>query len=367
MNSLATTSPSLLKSFLTFRNGKSSPERSDAGEFAVFGSNGLIGQAEVSNAVGPSIIIGRVGSYCGSLHYSAHDTWVTDNAIVCNPINTEESRFWFYALQTLDLNGLSSGSGQPLLNQGILGSVAFTPPSPADRLAIAEVLGALDDKIAVNTKLAASVDEYVRTAFAGLETETVIQIQELFQLRKEPATPSQLLSTTAYVGLEHIPRRSMWIGESGLASDVTSGKSHFQAGDVLFGKLRPYFHKVVSVPHAGICSTDILVLKPRRKDMAGIALAAVAGDAVIEAVTASSEGTRMPRTSWKDLAAVEVPWPTEEVALGLSAKVTGLRESVEAALAENVTLATMRDAILPQLMSGKLRVKDAEKTVEGVS
>ncbi|MCA1702878.1 MAG: type I restriction endonuclease subunit S [Actinobacteria bacterium] len=72
------------------------------------------------------------------------------------------------------------------------------------------------------------------------------------------------------------------------------------------------------------------------------------------------------RTNWKDLAAVQVAWPGDEAVFVLSEKITGLRDAVEARLRENEMLAAMREALLPQLMSGKLRVKDAEKTVEEV-
>ena len=74
----------------------------------------------------------------------------------------------------------------------------------------------------------------------------------------------------------------------------------------------------------------------------------------------------MPRTSWKDLAAVEVPWPGSEVAVEFSERVIELGKSVEARIRESEALAAMRDALLPQLMSGKIQVKDAEQMVGDV-
>lgn len=71
----------------------------------------------------------------------------------------------------------------------------------------------------------------------------------------------------------------------------------------------------------------------------------------------------MPRTNWKDLSNVEVPWPGQMAAAAFSAKVQTVRSSVIGVLAENQTLATTRDVLLPQLMSGKLRVKQAEEIV----
>jgi type I restriction enzyme S subunit len=156
----------------------------------------------------------------------------------------------------------------------------------------------------------------------------------------------------------------MWADSAGTAASVSSTKAKFECGDILFGKLRPYFHKVVVAPFDGVCSTDVLVLVPSSEDLAGFSLASAASDFVVERVTAASEGTRMPRTSWKDLAAVEVSWPGTTAARRFSALVLGVQNSVEALRKENITLAATRDALLPQLMSGKLRVKDAEKVLE---
>jgi type I restriction enzyme S subunit len=243
------------------------------------------------------------------------------------------------------------------------------PSVPLDeQWAVAEVLGALDDKIAVNTALARVADEWVRAGFDALSREAadVRTIGELVSIRRDQVSPDSLAAETQYVGLEHVPRRRMWLGEVGSAADVTSNKSRFEQGDILFGKLRPYFHKVVSVSYRGVCSTDIVVLPPIDPALSGFALAAVASDSVVRDVTSASEGTRMPRTNWKDLASVQVPWPGLTAAKSFSVAVSAVRESVESRLTENRTLAATRDALLPQLMSGKLRVRDAEKILEGV-
>ena len=239
-------------------------------------------------------------------------------------------------------------------------------PSLFEQRAIAEVLGSLDNKIAANTKLAETADELIRARFTDLGTDGTIKVEDLYELRREPADPTITEPATIYVGLEHIPRRSIWLDGFGTAAAVTSGKNFFTDGDVLFGKLRPYFHKIVSVAFSGICSTDVMVLRPRKDSLAGFSLAAVSSDAVVDAATAASGGTRMPRTSWKDLAAVEIPWPGEERARKFSSDIRVLEQAIKPLMDQNRTLAATRDALLPQLMSGKLRVKDAEKTLAGV-
>jgi type I restriction enzyme, S subunit len=111
-----------------FNNGKSSPERSDDFNIPIYGSNGVIGKASKSNYQN-IVIIGRVGSYCGSLYYFLDKCWVTDNAMIGRLINKTSHAFLYFILQTIKLNRLSTGSGQPLLNQTILSSIEWALPT----------------------------------------------------------------------------------------------------------------------------------------------------------------------------------------------------------------------------------------------
>ncbi|MFZ7087657.1 restriction endonuclease subunit S [Curtobacterium sp. RRHDQ10] len=271
------------------------------------------------------------------------------------------SRIVKYALEASlsELLAGVSGSVFPNLSRyQILGHRVPVPPR-AERQAIAEVLGALDDKIAANAALAATADKLVRAEYAALKSH-VVHVGEVAASPRSGVDPSSVDLDDLSVGLEHMGRRHMWLADGGRAEDVSSTKSRFEPGDILFGKLRPYFHKVVVAPRSGICSTDILVVRSRYEGLSSVLLAALSSDAVIEEVVAASEGTRMPRTSWKDLAAVEIRWPTADAAPQLASRLDSIRGAALAAVAENRTLAATRDALLPQLMSGKLRVRDAE-------
>ena len=72
---------------------------------------GPIGYAAENNAAGPLIVLGRVGSRCGSLRYCDSDVWVTENALVCRAKDPRETRYWYYALQTCRLGDHRSGIG----------------------------------------------------------------------------------------------------------------------------------------------------------------------------------------------------------------------------------------------------------------
>ena len=154
-----------LGDLLSFSNGKSSPRRSNGFSHPVYGSNGVIGYSEDTNAEPNTIVVGRVGSYCGSLHYSTRICWVTDNAIRANAIDANDSRFLYYLLQTLRLNNWRAGSGQPLLNQSILSSIPVWVPDPSEQRAIAHILGTLDDKIELNRRMNETLEAMARALF----------------------------------------------------------------------------------------------------------------------------------------------------------------------------------------------------------
>ena len=83
----------------------------------------MIGKSREFNSDEDTIIIGRVGSYCGSVYFSRNKCWITDNAIIGKAKVEASSQYLYYLLKKLDLNDRRSGSGQPLLNQGILNSI----------------------------------------------------------------------------------------------------------------------------------------------------------------------------------------------------------------------------------------------------
>ncbi len=175
--------------------------------------------------------------------------------------------------------------------------------------------------------------------------------------------PDQIDPDIAYIALEHMPKRSIAISDWGTADGLESNKFEFRRGEILFGKLRPYFHKVGVAPMDGVCSTDIVVVAPKAEMWFGFLLAHVSSDAFVEHTNAGSTGTKMPRTSWGEMAKYGVVLPHNAVAAAFTDKVRPSVDRILVAIHESRTLATLRDTLLPKLISGELRVKDAEKTI----
>ena len=304
------------------------------------------------------------------------------------------------------LRARASGTTVLGIKQSELRRVLLTLPSLAQQRAIARILGALDDKIELNRQLNQTLEAIARAIFKSwfvdfdpvrakmngepypLNAATMAlfpdrlvdsemgEIPEGWEIGtigdiavnpRRGVQPGNMAEDTPYIGLEHMPQKSIALADWGSARDVTSNKFAFDKGDILFGKLRPYFHKVGVVPVAGVCSTDILVIAPARQEHYSYLLTLVSDARLIDFVVAASSGTRMPRTSWQDVARYKVALPVTQTALAFDRQVRPLVGLIQGNIHQSRTLAALRDILLPKLISGELRVPEAEGFVEETS
>ncbi|MGC8864003.1 MAG: restriction endonuclease subunit S, partial [Armatimonadota bacterium] len=137
---------------------------------------------------------------------------------------------------------------------------------------------------------------------------TTMRFDQCADLIRDTAHPSDG-PDLPYIGLEHIGEGQLALTGHGTADQVTSIKSRFRKGDILFGKLRPYFHKVVIAPFDGVCSTDIWVVRQKQGIEQRYLFYWMASHEFIEESTRASEGTRMPRAQWEFVGRIEKPVP----------------------------------------------------------
>ena len=170
--------------------------------------------------------------------------------------------------------------------------------------------------------------------------------------------PCHIAPNTPYIALEHMPRRSIALSDWDDSADVVSGKSAFKKGEILFGKLRPYFHKVGVAPFDGVCSTDILVLAPKSPEWFGFLLGHASSDELIQLTDLASTGTKMPRTNWRDISSFKISLPPKTVAAAYTHIIQLILCQIHANIHQSRTLATLRDTLLPKLLSGELSVSE---------
>ena len=149
-----------------------------------------------------------------------------------------------------------------------------------------------------------------------------------------------------YLGLEHIGEGTLSLIGAGVASEVTSAKSRFTSGDILFGKLRPYFRKVARPRFGGICSTDIWVVRPAEGVDAGHLFYVMASEAFVDAATRGSEGTKMPRAKWEFVSRYEFPLPSLDEQRAIARVLGALDDRIELNRRMSETLEEMARALL---------------------
>ncbi len=282
----------------------------------------------------------------------------------------------------------------------------ITLPPIQQQRTIAHILGTLDDKIELNRRMNETLEamaqslfkswfvdfDPVRAKMEGRDIGLPKLLTNLFPDRfvdsecgeipegwkagrladvaiapRRNVDPVNLDDETPYIGLEHMPRRSIALAAWGRVGKVTSNKSAFNKGEVLFGKLRPYFHKVGVAPINGVCSTDIVVIASKVVEWSAFLLACVSSVEFVSYTNQGSTGTKMPRTNWTTMGDYRICLPTARVAGAFQHAMQPVLGQIAANVHESRTLAALRDTLLPNLISGEIRLCDAARQVESVA
>lgn len=307
-------------------------------------------------------------------------------------LSAEDSVLW--------LKQHAVGAVMPNLNEGVIRRIPLTLPPLAEQKAIAAVLGALDDKIELNLRMNATLEAAARALFqswfvdfepvrakldgrspAALDPATAALYPEQWEdsplghipkgwtagklgdistNSRRSVQPGDIAPNTPYIALEHMPCHCIALGDWADSADVASGKTAFKKGEILFGKLRPYFHKVGVAPFDGVCSTDILVLAPKRPEWFGFLLGHASSDALIQFTDLASTGTKMPRTSWSDISSFKVALPPMPIAAAFTRTIQSMVDRIHANLHQSRTVVSLRDTLLPKLLSGELSVSELD-------
>jgi type I restriction enzyme S subunit len=286
-------------------------------------------------------------------------------------------RFIKYYMDTLKLQmqSVSRGTTQDNLSLDKLLTFDFlVPPLPVQRR-IAGILSAYDELMENNQRRIRILDEmaralnrdwFVHFRFPGHEKLPrvassfgdmpqgweVKKLNDIAENMRRNVPKGELDEPRPYVGLEHIPRRSLALDAWETATDLGSNKLAFKKGEVLFGKIRPYFHKVSVAPFDGLCSADTIVVRARRPEHCAFVVACVSSDAFVAEASATANGAKMPRANWDVLEKYQVVIPKGKVAEQFSALFADIMSQQQTLVFQIQNLRRTRDLLLPRLLSG---------------
>ena len=319
----------------------------------------------------PSLENGKTSIYRAVPGFTGPAFGSTEFIVIRGREGVSDSLFAYYIftsdkVREYAISSMNGSSGRQRVQPDSLATFQFDLPPLDEQRAIAATLGALDDKIESNRRAQTLGEELIRSLVtAAMErSEGVIGILgDYCYLIKDPARNSALTEDVNYIGFEHMPRSSIFLDSWGNAAGLGSDKSYFRVGDVLFGKLRPYFKKVGIAPVNGVCSTDILVLRPKLEDDGAIIAVVASSDSLIDSLSAAATGTRMPRASWKDLSNWPVAILTADERSVLAEQIAPLLQRLAVLTHESKYLRIARDTLLPELLSGRIHVPEAAEVL----
>ena len=148
---------------IDFKNGKSI-KKSD-GVIPIYGGNGILGYTNKSN-FSHTIVVGRVGAYCGSIHVEENLCWVSDNAIAGVPKEGQDLTYLYYVLKSLNLNSKQIGSSQPLITQSMLRDMVVDIEINIEKQKrIANSISIIDQKIQTNNQINQVLEAIAKTLY----------------------------------------------------------------------------------------------------------------------------------------------------------------------------------------------------------
>ena len=203
----------------------------------------------------------------------------------------------------------------------------------------------------------------------GWELRPLNQVTRPSKEKTDPRT----CPDAAYLSLEHIEAETTRILARGSGADVCSTKAVFRAGDVLYGRLRPYLNKVTIPDFDGVASTDILVFPPQQGLNQRYLLRFLNSQAVVEYAHHHSMGLQMPRVGFEVLGQLEIPLPSVELQDRIADVLDRLLEKVESAKARLANVPSLmkqfRRNVLYAACSGQLSAdwRGRHSTIEPAS
>jgi len=346
----------------------------DTAPYIVYGANGPVGRYSRFNHEEPEVVVTCRGATCGVVNMTPPNCWITGNAMVVKPRDNRSIKgFLFWALQTsVDVQATISGSAQPQITRTGLAPSKIQVPPLVEQKRIVDVVSSVDSYIdalqqqAGTARTARNAVLHELLSAGGDDwTESTLGDISIFVSRRE--LPKGLALDTPYVGLEHVEPKTTLISTWGNVKSVSSSVTPFEPEDTLFGRLRPYLHKVAFADFPGVCSPEILVLRSSSKCMPKFLYLLCSLDSTVKKCVDMSAGTRMPRTSTTDLASIEIQLPPIDEQKRIVEIVSSMDEVIRSTEQAVSDAKSLRSGLLSDLLSGEHEIPASYDSLLGAA
>ena len=386
------------------------------GRVPVMGSAGPNGTHSVAKAKGPGVVIGRSGSSIGRVHFSAVDFWPHNTCLYVTDFFGNNQRFAFYLLQTLNLATYNSGSAQPSLNRNYIYSIKLRVPGRPEQDRIVELLEVLEDEIALLKQINITLEAIAQTLFKSwfIDFDPVhAKVEGLAPEGIDQFTAALFPDSFETSALGIIPRGWRVSTISGVCANIFSGgtpstsRPDFWTGDFKWlssGETRDSIitdtEKRISQAAVDGSSTrlalpgDVVIASAGQGKTRGQTSYCAIPTSINQAVIALRAYLDRCEPSWlyynlarryeemrmlsdshsirgsltsKLLADMKSCIPPPPVMAAFGGIANSLLDAQVNNAKEAKSLSDLRDAFLPRLISGKLRIPEAEELIEEVA
>ena len=345
------------------RNGKKRPNTQ--GTYPVYGGNGIMDYTDCYNAEN-TIIVGRVGAYCGNVYQCKNKCWVSDNAISVSANELVDDNYLYYLMSSLDFHHHHIGGAQPLMTQDIIGGFEISLPSLEEQRRIAGILSAIDDKIEnnrrINTNLELQAQALYKQWFVDNRNDDweEIKLGDIIEISKKSITPAQSENTIfEHYSLPAFDDGIQPVFEKG--KYIKSSKFIVEQNMFLFSKLNPRIKRIwlpdIQTENA-ICSTEFIPYKPKDIAMFGFCYSIVNSDSFYEHVLSLTNGSTGSHQRFHpiDTLDYELMIPNNDYIAKFEELVMPIYRTIARNRMECKNLATLRDTLLPKLMNGEIKL-----------
>lgn len=168
-----------------------------------------------------------------------------------------------------------------------------------------------------------------------------------------------MLNENTYYSTENMqPNKAGALPASGLPAIIQTTMCH--KGDVLISNIRPYFKKIIYVPEACGCSTDVLCFVPETEYLSAFLYSTLFADRFFDYMVAGAKGTKMPRGDKQQIMNYPIVKPTSDALTLFNALAIPMLEQIALIRTENFRLSTLRNTLLPKLISGEIDVSNID-------
>ena len=348
------------------------------GPYPVVGSAGVSGWHDEGPIPGPALVLGRAGASMGvASYYEVEWFWPLNTALFVEDFKGNDPRFIFHLFQITDLTGFNSGSVQPMLNRNYIRNVNIRIPELNEQRAISGVLQALDDKIIVSDRIARTYEQLLRARFEELridedpDSSYAMAVSEIIEFNPTLRIPR--VGDAVYLDMAAVPTDRATILEWS-RREPRSG-TRFANGDTVIARITPClengktaFIDFMKDGEVGIGSTEFIVMRARPGTPQSLPYFLARSPRfrtyAVQNMVGSSGRQRVNATQ---LVGFPIRQPDGESLSTFGVVANKALAHMRSLGDESRYLSELRDALLPRLMSGEIRVRDAEKVVEDVT